>query len=1016
MQFLTRFSLKNSIAVLIISVLLIGLGAYSFSSLKSDLLPDIEFPQLSVTAVYPGASSEDVNEQITRKLEEKLKGIEGLDSMTSQSGDSVSRVQLSFPIGSDMDKITPSVNEAVKDAGLPEGVQTKVDRFSFGAIPIVNAALFAKDNPDFEAWVKETLKPELDKVKGINSVALSGLPEKYLEIIVDKTKARQYGLSLDAVKKAVQESYFSFPAGTVQDQTIVVPIRVDQKLTKLEDLKKVTVTSPVTGKEVALSGFAEVKTVEQTTAISRYNLKPSISLLINKKQDANTVEVADGVIEVLDKHKDKMEYVMSFDQAEGIKSSINELISKGLFGALFASLAVLIFLRNFRATIIAVLSIPLSLLIAAIFIKWWGLTLNVMSLAGMAVSVGRVVDDSIIVIENIFRKIKQDPAGDRSKLTMEGTKEMMSAILSSTITTVVVFLPLGLVGGITGAFFLPFALTIVVALLASLVVAITLIPILARSSFRKLGDDHEKEPFYVKWYEKLVRSALRHKVITVVLAFALLVGSFGLLAVSNLGFVFLPNEKQKLVQANIELPAATSLETTNDVSLQLEQLLDGAKQQYPKVFTSIGNYDYQTGTTSTNKATYFLELAEDVEMQDALKDVSSIIQGVLDAQAPGSIVKVSELSTGGPPTNNNVDVDLYSNNLTELEKASKQVEELMLKRTDIKNVKNNMQEKQLQWTVQLKPEQMKEKGLSSFMVLGLITDQTKPVSVGQYVLDGTEQDIRLSYDRPLSGKEELENLTLFGKAGPVKLKDVAEVVQGEVVTSIQKLNERVYARVSAEVAGNDVSGVTAQVISEVEKLDLPSGVSLEGGGGSDETAQTIQDLLVAMGIAIGLVYLTMLVFFGKARLPFVILTSLLFVPIGSLILLIIAKEPMSMSAMIGFLMLIGIVVTNAIVLVDRINQNRAAGLPIREAIIESGKTRLRPILMTALATIAALLPLAFSTPEGGLISRGLALVVVGGLTTSTLLTVVFLPVIYEIAFNREHRKEQKLAKSGGLSV
>lgn len=1011
MSFLTRFSMKNAAAILIIACLLVGGGVYSFLSLKSDLLPDIEFPQLTITAVYPGASAEDVNLKVTAELERQLKGVEDLDSLTSQSLESVSRLQLSFPIGTDMDKTIQSVNDKIREASLPEEVVSPtVSRFSFSSVPVINLALSAGDKAgaEFESWVNEVLEPELQKVEGVNSVALSAVAQQYLESVVDKDKAAQAGLNLNAIKQSISGSFFSFPAGTLENNSVVVPIHIDQKLETIEDLKRMTVSSPVTGGQVKLSDVAAIETKNEYKQAARFNGVKSIALLINKKQNANTVEVADGVVEVLNQYRDAglIQYTMIFDQAEAIKTSISELVEKGLFGALFAAITVLIFLRNFRATFIAVLSIPLSLLIAAIFLKWWGFTLNVMSLAGMAVAVGRVVDDSIIVIENIYRKMKLNPAADRLQLTIEGTKEMMSAILSSTITTVVVFLPLGLVGGITGAFFMPFALTVVVALLASLLVSITIVPVLARMSFVKLHEE-KKEPFYVRWYERIIRFGLRRKAVVIAAALLLLAGSGVLYSVSNVGFVFLPNEKQKIITATVELPSSTTLERTSGVSELIEAELTAQGAKYPKVFSSIGGFDFATGTSLPNRAVYFIELAGGGDVKTEIPLVEQVMTSILDKEAPGSTASVKEQDSGGPPSNNNVDIDLFSDDPVKLEEAARQVEALMLERSDLKNVSNNMQEKQQQWAVKLNGAKLKEQGIEPFLVLGLITDRTKPVQAGEYVLDGAKQEIQLSYNTPLKGQAELESLMLFGKNGPVQLKEVAVVEQVETFTTIQKLNERVYARITAEVEGNDVRAVSQEVSDKVKALTLPDGVSLESGGGSDETVQTFIDLGIAMIIAVGLVYLTMLIFFGKARVPFIIMTSLLFVPIGSLLGLVIAREPLSMSAMIGLLMLIGIVVTNAIVLVDRINQNRDSGLTIREALIESGKTRLRPILMTAIATIAALLPLVFSTPEGGLISRGLAVVVVGGLTTSTLLTVIFLPVVYELAFLRTSRREQR---------
>jgi HAE1 family hydrophobic/amphiphilic exporter-1 len=1007
-QFLTRFSLKNPAAIIIICLLLVGMGAYSFSALKSDLLPDIEFPQLSVTAVYPGASAPDIDEQITKPLEAQLSGVSGITDLTSQSLENVSRIQMTFPIGTDMDKVVQQTNDFVGKTDLPDNVNVKVDRFNFGAFPIIIAAVFSHDGKNIDEFAVNELKPALEKIDGVQSIALSGTPTTYLQITLNKMKAMQAGISAAAVKQAIDDAKFSFPAGSVKTGDIIVPVRVEQKLTASAQLNNILVTSPITQQPVRLGEIATLEQVTDRAELSRFNLNNSLSLLVNKKQNANTVEVADKVFAELKKYNNKIDYELSFDQAGGIKASIAGLIKDGIFGALFASLAILIFLRNTRATFIAIVSIPLSILIAAIFIRWFGITLNIMSLAGMAVAVGRVVDDSIIVIENIYRKLRLDPSADRTQLTIAATKEMINPIISSTLVSVVVFMPLGLVGGITGAFFLPFAITIVVALLASLIVAVTLIPVLARSAFKTIKAEEEKPPFYVGIYERIARFALRKKWLVVLIAVGLFMGSIG--ATAGLGFVFLPSEKQKIVQAELVLPSATTLEATNGVTKAVEKQLVAKKALYKKVFVSIGNYDYATGTSLSNRAQFFVEINKNkIDVDKAIKNINKVMTDAAQVKYPKAVVTVQELQGGGPPTNNNIDIDLYSNDSAKLEKAAGIVEKFMLKRDDVKYVKNNMAEKQDQWVVSLDYAKLKAAGLSPFMVFGVVTDATRPVEAGKYILDGKEQQLRLTYDRNIQAANEIENLMLFSPKGPVLLKQVATVSKQKAVTSIQKLDERVYARVSAQITTNNTTGTSAEIKAAVKKLDLPSGVSLEAGGGGDDTAKTLKDILVAIGAAIGLVFIVMLVFFGKARIPVIILTSLLFVPIGSLIGLYIAHEPLSLSAMIGLLMLVGIVVTNAIVFIDRVNQNRDSGMKIDDALIEAGKTRIRPILMTAFATVAALLPLAIATPEGGVISRGLALVVIGGLTTSTLLTLVFLPAIYELFFFRQVRKERSAA-------
>jgi hydrophobic/amphiphilic exporter-1 (mainly G- bacteria), HAE1 family len=1040
MNWLTKFSLKNPVAIFIFSFLLIVSGVFSFTNLKVDLLPNVEFPQLTIQTVYPGASPVDVNKQVTDKLETQLKQVEDVKSVKSTSLESVSIISMDFPFSSNMDDIEDQVNSILSEIELPDSAEPEVSRFSFGTIPIYNISLFPeKDGEDIQSFVDSELVPELKKIQGVNNVSVGGVKETFVSITLDREKAKQAGVTLKGVKDAIKGRDLSFPAGTVTDDSITVPVRVEEAVDTIDELNQITLSpgtgapagsgapggasgppssaggqgapsqaqAPEAAPALKLGDIAEIKETEDVEEITRYNQKASLSMAVTKKQDANTVEVAEKVIEVLnkEKHDDKLNYAVGFGQAEGIKDSVNTLVKEGLFGALFASLAVLIFLRNFRATIIAIISIPLSLLVSAIFLDRLDITLNIMTLGGMAVAVGRVVDDSIVVIENIFRRIrKADGIFDSDELIIDSTKEILKAIVSSTITTVVVFLPLGLVGGVTGEFFLPFALTVVFALLASLIVAVTIVPILAKYAFKKVKPEKNDGPLQ-RGYEKMIKASLDHKFVVLLTSFILLGGSFFL--ATKLGMVFLPDEEQKTLTVSVELPASTNVFKTNEISLELEKYF-AERDTIKDVTAGIGSRDFQSGLKRQNVANYFINLDKETNVEKELKELESGIKKITDQKAEGTVISLQEVSSGGPPSNNKVNIDLYSNDLDALQKAAAQVEEYMKTLDTIKYVSNNFKDTQKQWAVDIDTEKAAEKGVSGFAILGAVSDVTKPVEVGELTLDGDQKNVKVEYDDAVKSLEEIKNLTVFGISGPVKISDVADVTEKETITGIQKLDGKVYAQVSAQVKGDNVQKVTQDVIKGVEDhVDLPSSVSTEGGGGSEETMDTFKDLGLAMLVAIGLVYLTMLITFGRARIPFIILSSLLFVPVGAIGGLFLINEPLSVSAMIGILMLIGIVTTNAIVLVDRIGQNREIKeMPVREALLEAGKTRLRPILMTAFATIAALIPLALTTSSGTLISKGLAIVVIGGLTTSTLLTLIIVPVLYEIFFSRQAKREK----------
>ena len=1028
---MTRFSLKNPVAVFILAFLLILGGIYSFTNLKVELLPNIEFPQLSVEVIYPGASPQDVNEQVTSKLEDKFSAVEGVKKVQSTSYESISIINMEFPFNTDMDEIEQQVNTFIKETDLPENVTPEVNRFSFGSFPIYNISLFPKEKgDDIEKLVEEELLPDLNKISGINSVSVGGLKEEVVEVTIDREKAQANGLSLESIKQQVNDKFLSFPAGNITDDSVQIPVRVEEKLESLESLKTLplegqrgttlsteaqgdTPSGPPniadgaavqTSQQITLNDIAKIEAITDRPEVTRYNLKDSLSMAVTKKQDANTVEVADQTIEVLERYSDQVDYAIGFDSAAGIEKSVETLVREGLLGALFASLAVLIFLRNFRATFIAIISIPLSLLVSIIFMNQLGITLNIMTLGGMAVAVGRVVDDSIVVIENIFRRVRKSPGGMSNEIITDSTKEILKAITSSTITTFVVFLPLGFVGGITGEFFLPFALTIIFALIASLIVAITIVPILAKYSFKKIPKEAKEGPLQ-RWYASLIHKSLNHKAVVIVVSFLLLGGAFAV--VPQLGFTFLPNEEQKTLVASIELPSSTTLEKTNEVSLQIEEMF-AEQEEIKEVTAGVGSRDFTTGLKRENQASYFINLQDNTNVAAVIQNLQKEMEGITENIAPEATLGIQEQQTGGPPTNNNVNIDLYSSNLNELQEAANTVEKFLKEDDDLKYVSNNLSEKQTQWIVNIDPDKSAEYGVSGYQILGTVSDQTKPVSIGNLKLDDQERSIELTYDRSLQSIKELEQTQIFTTKGPVDLTELADVKELENVTSIQKLDGKVFARVSAQIDSDDIRTVSTEVIDAVNKeLELPSSVEVVGGGGSDDTIETFQQLGLAMIVAIGLVYLTMLITFGKARIPFIILSSLIFVPFGALIGLFAINEPLSVSAMIGMLMLIGIVTTNAIVLVDRIGQNREEkGMTIRDSLVEAGKTRLRPILMTAFATIAALVPLALTTSSGTLISKGLAIVVIGGLTTSTLLTLIIVPVIYELFFFKIVRKER----------
>jgi len=995
MNFLTRFSLKNALAVFIVSFLLIVGGLYSFYKLKMDMLPDMDVPALVVQVLNPGATAGDMEDLVNRKIEPQIKSMSALDTFQTTSADNFSFFVVQFDFGTDMEKKEKELKDILEKIELPTNATSEVSRFTMGSIPIVNATLKSKGKQDVQELINSQIHAELENVEGINDIQYFGRSKDTVNIQLSNELSFLYGISMPQVKEAIEKNAIGMPMGTIKEDSLNIPVRLEKPAEDLMNLEFKTIT----GEKVKLSDFATLKKASLKTEIGRFNGEDVVAVSITKTQDANTVEVTEKIISVLESHSDDLSYNIVFDQASNIKLSVKTLVKEGLFGALFASITILLFLRSVRATLISVVSIPLSLLITGIFLHRLGITLNMMTLGAMAVAVGRVVDDSIVVIENIYRRMSRvSQGGTKDDEIILSTKEILGAITSSTITTAVVFLPIGLVGGMSGEIFLPFALTVVISLFASLLVAVTIVPILAKLTIKEKAVHQEnKVGSLEKLYIKVIKHSLNHKIWVLVSSVLLLFASFAM--VSGLGFTLIPNDKQKMLSATITLPSGTAITKTNELSLGIEKLLK-QNDMIKDTTALIGMNSMGFGESQENIASYFILLSSDADI-----DKESIeIKAEMEKKLPdGSKIMVQNMTSGGMPNSNALTIDIYNDNLEHLQSDASKVAGFLKEKSHVKNIENNFEEQKTQYVVVLDNESLRTYGIDSKMAMMIIAGQMQNLS---FPFDN--QNITISYDKGISSQKDLEKIFLIGEKGVVPLSSVAEVKKAETFTNIQKLDGKTFARISAELNASNIKQTTEQIEKDLhKKLTLHKNSEMVIGGGSEDAVDAFMQLGMAMLVAVGLVYLTMLITFKKARIPFIILSSLIFVPIGAFGGLFLTGEPLSISVMIGILMLIGIVTTNAIVFVDRVGQNiDNKKMKIREALIDAGKTRLRPILMTAFATVTALLPLAMSTSSGTLISKGLAIVVIGGLTTSTLLTLILVPVLYELFFFKKSRKER----------
>jgi multidrug efflux pump subunit AcrB len=734
---------------------------------------------------------------------------------------------------------------------------------------------------------------------------------------------------------------------------------------------------------IKLSEVADVSyTTGKDRVITRLNGKPAVVTDITAQPGTNVVDMVKELNDKLDSLKLPQGYQLTKlrDTSIQVKKSVDSMQREAILGALFAMLITFVFLRNWRSTIVAILSIPLSIFASIITLYLLDYSLNIMTLAGIAVAVGRVVDDSIVVIENIYRRVRStDIRGP--ELVLEAAKEVGQAVTSSTITTVAVFAPLMFVPGIVGKFFKPFGITVVVSILFSLLVALTVVPLLSKLFLLNMEHHEDKESVLQKGYRKMLEWSLNHRVVVSIIAMALVGGSIGLATIIPQNF--LPSEKSVSYGLRVEMPVGTAIVKTDEVAGKIEQALSTRNEVK----------SYQTHVQGEG-LTINIELKDSVNMEDS-KEFEKEVQKFTSDLGPNVTTALTPLSISSGYSG--LFLVLKGSEPQALKEAGDMIIAKIKDTPGLADVKTNLSAVKPQVSIDIDPAVAAKKALNPAMVALAVRQMIDGDNIMDVVLDGrtTPVNLGLKVDS-LTTLDTIKNQTITNMTGDeIKLSDVATVAVKPGPTSIQRLNQQEYVSINGRFTTDNSSAVQKEVEKRINELTLPAGVTYYSEGESKAMSDGFKNLGMAMALAVLLVYMVMLVAFGEMLAPLAILFSLPFIFVGGLGGLYLSGDSLGVPAMVGFLMLIGIVVTNAIVYMDRVLHNRSNGLKIQEALIEAGATRLRPILMTAIATICALLPLAISS-EGGLISRSLAIVVISGLTTSTVLTLVIVPVAYEV--------------------
>jgi HAE1 family hydrophobic/amphiphilic exporter-1 len=1023
MSWLSKFSLAQRALIGLMSIIALVFGAIAIPQLKQQLLPTIELPMVSVLAPYQGASPDVVEKQVVEPIEDTLEAVDGISGVTSTASEGNAVIMASFDYGNDTKQLVADVQQAVNRARvqLPDEVDPQVVAGSTDDIPTVVLAVTSdRDQQALADQLDKTVVPDLKSIDGVGQVTVDGVRDLQVAVTPDDAKLAKAGLTSQSLVQALQAGGATVPAGSFDEDGANRTVQVGGGFTSLKQIQDLMVTGePGKGDPVRLGDVATVKQQEAPAdSITRTDGKPSLAVSVTMDRDGSAVAISDAVQDKLPDLRGDLgsgaTLTVVSDQGPAVSKSIKGLTTEGALGLLFAVLVILVFLASIRSTLVTAVSIPLSVVLALIVLWTRDLSLNVLTLGALTIAIGRVVDDSIVVLENIKRHLGYGE--ERHSAIINAVREVAGAVTSSTLTTVAVFLPIGLVGGMVGELFGSFSLTVTAALLASLLVSLTVVPVLSywflrppkgtpedADEARRIAEEKEAKSRLQRIYVPVLRFATRRRLTSVALAIVVLVGTFGMAPLLKTNFF--DQGEQEVLSVKQELKPGTSLAATNAQAKKVEQLLADTKgvKDYQVTIGSSGFMAAFGGGTGTNQASYQVMLDDSASFEDVQDGIE---KGLATLQGIGT----TTVAAGDGFGSQDLSVVVKAADAEVLRTASEEVRKTVASLDDVTDVTSDLAQSVPRISVKAN-DKAAAAGFNDQTLGAAVAQAVRGTNAAKAVLDDSERDVVIRSAEPAQTLKQLQDLRL----GAVKLGDIATVKLVDGPVSMTRIDGQRAATITAKPTGDNTGAVSTKLQSEINALKLPAGATASIGGVSEDQDEAFANLGLAMLAAIAIVFMLLVGTFRSLVQPLILLVSIPFAATGAIGLLIATGTPMGVPAMIGMLMLIGIVVTNAIVLIDLINQYRKQGYGVVEAVVEGGRHRLRPILMTALATIFALLPMALGiTGEGGFIAQPLAVVVIGGLVTSTLLTLLLVPTLYAMVELRKERRAKKRAAKKGL--
>ena len=1025
-----KFSVKRPVTIAMAALVLILFGVVSFTRMSIDLLPKMDLPIMAVMTNYDGAGPEEVEERVTKPLESSMASISGMSGITSISSAGNSVVMIMFDYGTNLDSATNDVRDALEFAKmiLPEEAQDiTILKLDINSMPIITLGVNGdRSLEDVKKIVEDKVAPRLERIEGVASVDVSGGREQQVTITADPYKLSAYGLNTGTITQIVMSENANHPGGYITQGSQEILVRTLGQYESVEHLADTQVSLP-TGGTVRLGDVVDIQVgLSDEESIVTMNGEKVISLSIQKESDGNTVdvdrEVQKALVELDEELYEDINISVVYSSADMINQSVDNVVSNLFLAVVIAMLVIFIFLGNFRSTIIIGVAIPLSIISTFVMMYFGDYTLNLVTLAALALSVGMVVDNSTVVLENIYRH--RSMGKNKYQAAVEGTQEVVSAVTASTLTTVAVYLPFVFVGGMTEQIIIPFALTICFSLIASLLVSVTVVPMMS-SKLLVMHEYNEtnrpkgiarfqiwfngKFDKFINWYQGVLVAALNHKKTTLIAVSIALAASCAL--VPTLGAELFPSQDAGQITVSITMPSNTVLEETQKVANEVEYIIEKIPE-VDLVMNSVGGSSSMTGGGSSSASLTVVLVPMD-ERDRSSRDVAQDLQQKVN-HFPGATVKVSAMDMMSMSSGSGaISVQIQGNNSDDLEQLAGQIERIMESVDGAINIENSVADTDEELNIIINRDRAAYYNISASTVYQTVSLALNSSTISKYRGGEKELNIVLEYPEDMTTSlEHLENLMIASNSGgQVPLSEIASIEHGFGQKSITRQDQSRVETVSCDVYGRDLGSVNNDIMNQVNQLPIPAGCTINAGGDVESMQEVFSDLFLAIGMALILVYMVMACQFESLWNPLLIMASVPVMLIGVFPGLFLTGQRISMMSLLGIVMLEGIVVNNAIVLVDYVQQLRAKGLCKRESVVEAGKTRMRPILVTTLTTVLAMIPMLLASGEGSEVWKPMAATVIFGLSCSTIISLLVIPILYEKFESLPRKIRRKIMKN-----